>query len=375
LKLYDPFTGETTQSNFNPIQYATMTGKLALDKWEEGRQIWDLPKQFEHTWQHLWVLMTMLDLPGTVDAESMDHLAWSTNWVQYGCPSFQLSHSLASALILTDCRGLSTEEVQWPYESFLMLLPQPKSPFRFYAVANPTQETEGAWVSVHRYTALTQAALVTFYDQLAEYQKSLRLLNDLEATRGLLNFVLNECRDLEYVLRTHVRIMSPDGDSLYQADKWPKEGPIEGWLSCKQAGGLTEDLDLRTVKAASRVVVNTCIYVNTQVREGTREFKIAQPKLDREGKIRPHTWMIGSEIKLPREMREAATAYVQRGHDKSLYRVYSRFTVRGHYQAFWYGSKKSDQRERRSKWIQPYWKGPENGPQITSRLYDVDQKK
>src|SRR4051812_21024071 len=50
--------------------------------------------------------------------QSYETLHWQMSWAQAGFPIFQLTHGLASALILTDCKGVQTSEVKWPFSSF-----------------------------------------------------------------------------------------------------------------------------------------------------------------------------------------------------------------------------------------------------------------
>jgi hypothetical protein len=109
---------------------------------------------------------------------------------------------------------------------------------------------------------------------------------------------------------------------------------------------------------AIRLIVNTILYINERRRAGKWE------PTDRQRRGMRSVWNLGGEIKLSRELREAAR------HSGRLpaWRVRARFIVRGHWRRQACGLNRA---ERRPKWIAPFWKGPKDGPEL-QRLYALD---
>lgn len=375
MKLFDPKTNQIIRANIDPPTLNARSGAILLEQW---RDVFSASDPVRHDWQSVNVFGFLVSLQGDQIHKAFHHPEelfetshWQACWAQYGCPVFNLSHGLTSAMLLTDCRGLRMEDVQWPFESVLIALPTPGSPFKFHPV-NDTHPVEGRWIRVHRYQApLTRDERVRIEHEFERARTEAR-----KAQNPIQSYV-QALRQIQCPTgsRTIIHVDDVDGNSVFQADKWYHEGPVEPWLECRQPDGHVSefsDLDRFAVQAAARLVVNLFVYINTQVKERKLDLTIRAPKRDREGNLRPYTWQVGGEIKLPKEMHGAASAFAQRHTDKASWRIHSRFAVRGHYHRYWIGSKKDPNRQRRMQWVAPYWKGPADGPQISSRLYAVD---
>ncbi len=74
--------------------------------------------------------------------------------------------------------------------------------------------------------------------------------------------------------------------------------------------------------------------------------------------LRPD-YLLGREIKLSPQLRALASA-----DGPARYRFRSRWLVRGHFRQQPVGEGRA---ERRTTWIQPYWKGPTDGPVLVPR--------
>lgn len=115
---------------------------------------------------------------------------------------------------------------------------------------------------------------------------------------------------------------------------------------------------------ARRVLVNTCLYINSN--GGIHREKTIGPAIhvEREHKTLPR-FRVGRPIKLGPEIRQALNS-AKLGN--ATWKLEQRYLVRGHWRKQPYGPAHS---LRRPKFIQPHWKGPSNLTEAMERTFEV----
>lgn len=323
---------------------------------------------------HIRVAYDLLRASGSDGTELLRHIHWLPRWAMYGFPTFDLTHSLASALLLTDCRRMRVEDAPWPFPSFLIRLPYPDSPI---TIGGPDGKRVPAWcLEVHTYGHADERDYDRF--NLALYSKAQGQFCQMpcDATWKELRVAVERLgRSIPHRPFSVVTAHSIEDLALFrfspQAD--PKDS-LEGWVSGALVKGKPDfrneyieavapmdAADRNTINAIHRIVANLCIYLTTckAPEQPKHKAKTGRPMSE----WRPRT--VGSEVKLPPEMRAAAKAFAESGHDRKTWRIHSRFTVRGHWRDQACGPKRVD---RRRTWIEPFWKGPKLGVEL-ERVY------
>lgn len=252
-------------------------------------------------------------------------------WAENSCPVFRVTHSAASAFILTDCHDVCARDVGLPYDAFMIDLPQPDGPISF--AGRDGELLPGRFLFVMSFVDPSQ--------------------NNGE--------------------RMYIRIAAAGRDSkadpaIYRTEVWPQgDEKMAGWF--EGDGPLSDDLvtlDRRALHAAQRLLVNMCLHMGA---DPEKVEPAGGEKAKRKGHKRAdaNTWLVGREIRISREIRDAAKIWGTE-QDVTKWKVRSRFLVRGHWRNQAHGPQLS---ERRRQWIQPFWKGPTDGPQL-DRLYAID---
>ena len=118
---------------------------------------------------------------------------------------------------------------------------------------------------------------------------------------------------------------------------------------------VTLDLDKDARMTIQRVVFGALVYATAVDRAVTERFPVA-PKKRRDQPSIAH-WTIGRTIKIDPELVRTARG----GAREIAFRIKSRFVVRGHYRNQAHGPNRA---LRTSKWITPFWKGPEEGARL-----------
>ena len=307
-----------------------------------------------------------------MEEELVELAHFMLRWPLSGHANFNLSHGLATSLLLTDCSKLPVEDVQWPFPTFLVTLPYPDS--LLYITSPKGVLAPVRWLVFHTGRGhgddvSTRTRQASAYDAVwRRYTKdkdTLRFLAELETVRS--------SADLRKF--TVVRLLTETGLSAFSRMPWPDEGAaVESWIGGSDIefeGGdmynLT-DADRQATFAASRLLVNLALYVASQVRRQPELLTQEDPRrqLARRNPLTTHN--LGAEIKLPKELRDAAKAFAMRGTNPTAWKLHLRHVVRGH----WREQPRGTGRRLRDRiWIQPYWRGPDS---VTSaeRAYTVD---
>jgi hypothetical protein len=181
--------------------------------------------------------------------------------------------------------------------------------------------------------------------------------------------------------RTVIHLLDEYGQGVHMHDHQPAaEEPLERWLACQQEmSAETTRLDHQALKAGTRLLANLCLYLAGRKAEGRDNHSSKpRPKLPMNVAQAATTWVIGHEVKMGREVRDAAREYAERGHSpeaRERWTLRSRFSVRGHWRNQACGPRHAD---HRPVWIMPHWKGPQDqasvGKVYTTALADEPPK-
>lgn len=294
-------------------------------------------------------------------------------WFRYGMPVFRITEDLLASLLLTDPSNVELDEIHAPFPTFKLEIPDNYWVTDAYSPEGMTKRAiKNVWIhncrTVYAHENNISGTDPIPIETMDQYKQSPMLMIIMEAggtrlfdricppgTMPLGNEIA-QCKQLSTWLT------NPGTDA-------PSPFPME-----------RTDQDFRYQKAARRLYVNLCLYVAEQGRGKKVEqytTKAKKRRLKRKKKKnkpvkdtpRPNIWIIGKEIQLDRELKEAARAWTDaQGGDKAAWRIKKRFTVRGHWRNQACGP---GRQERKRIWIQPFWKGPKEGEKLTHVYTDA----
>lgn len=252
-------------------------------------------------------------------------------WVDSGLPAFDLTHGLMSALLLTDPSDVSCEMIRSPFHTFAIRFP------------------DGFWEMHGNLDGVTSASI------------------------GIVHYFEAFTAEPPYTIRPmlSLRIVAKNGStSTWETYEPPRgDGVAAPWLEMDlpvaedPSGQLVtpNEHDRRIAIAFRRLFVNLCLYV---AENGRGEQLGRRPQAGRGSSgpsSSPDVWVLGREVKLDRNLMDAAKAWTDsKSPRKSAHegwRLRERFTVRGHWRNQAHGPGRV---LRTMKWIAPYWKG--DGP-------------
>jgi hypothetical protein len=295
-------------------------------------------------------LMNLVGQPGGVELGTIVH--FHLRWALLQYPVFSLSHGLTAKLLLTDCSGIRFDEIKWPFNAFVVQLPGPE-PFIVYS-DDEGKEVTANFVSLHTYT---QAPLKssTVFDR-GSFESVIRAQTELCWRFCLWNPINSVTIRKQYP--------APKRQEDLQALIFDSEFNELPLLPIRQF-----PVDELANAAMVRLMLNFSLYLDDlRVTEKWNEEKADNEKHIKrhEGKVL-RKWNVGREIKLSPEIRALS-------HSKAVsdpaWKLRSRFLVRGHWRNQPFGVQKE---QRRRQWIEPFWKGPQEGERL-ERAYRVDNK-
>jgi len=277
---------------------------------------------------------------------------WMLRWRKFGYPTFQLTHSLAAALLLTDCSSVSGSDFRFPFPSFLITMPYPKSPLLIDGMQG---QSDVRWIIVHTMD-------YPINDDAQKLEDWLRHGDVFSRAPS----------DIRYQQSSMVRLIEPAGIGVFERKPFPSpDQTLESWLMT----GIPLDavhhipstsLDDAAARAGLRLVANLCLYLDAQRQEGhdLPERHIRNPKKKKRrdkpgrsiGPALPPAWVLGQDIKLDAELRGAASQMARpKGQQRAEWSLQSQHVVRGHWKEQAYGPGRSLRKRIR---IEPYWRGP-----------------
>lgn len=284
---------------------------------------------------------------GTFDEEDRDYQidtmlemkTWHAiaRWAYVGMPVFQLTHGAAAAFALTDPSSVLLTDFRTPFPTFLISLPVP-----FLKNLGGDDIHAICW-----------------------HEHDDRPLNETTTRPGIF-----------------VRGFGgpPDHPPLFAYILDPGTSPnptLAQWLNA-EATPMRDDEILdsdgtKFCRVITQMLMSFALYVTTHGRGqalSRRARTMSSGGSVSSALVRePSIWLTGREIKVDRELREAAMAFGDAERDPTQWKLRARFTVRGHWRNQACGP---GHVERRMRWIAPYWKGPSDGIGI-QHLYKTDE--
>lgn len=238
-------------------------------------------------------------------------------WSQYMYPVFRLSEDLTGALFLTDTSKTLVEEVNFPFPAVCLQVPAGYIPFNEKDFSGSIR-----LVFCCRYQLLGKEIL----------------------------FLQAICPEVRRILWSRWPV-----EKFNNEDVFNMRGPHITRIFKNEPEIMDTDGD--TLAASLRLVLNTCIWINSQKvitelpptpwRSNRRQARVT-------GAV-PTLWSLGNEIKLSSELRLAAKEAVFARKDEWELKYQS--VTRGHNQRYHTGEGRKDVTW---KWKEPYIRGAQN---------------
>lgn len=286
-----------------------------------------------------------------INRELSESNHWMLRWRKFGYPTFQLTHSLAASLMLTDCSAVSGGDFRFPFPSFLINMPYPNSPI---SIDGERGSSGVRWIVAHQMRYPIPEDSPKLVDRL-----------------GAQGWIHKAPSDIRWMPCTMVRLIEPYGVGVFERKPLPDDDDtLESWLMTgipiEAVHHLpSTSLDSAAARAALRLVANLSLYLDAQRQEGhdLPERRIRNPKKKKShrrprdiGPALPPAWILGQGIKLDPELRAAASQVARpEGQQRAEWKLQSQHVVRGHWKMQAYGPKRSLRRKIR---VEPYWRGP-----------------
>lgn len=249
----------------------------------------------------------------------------AARWADQGFPTVTMGERLAAALCGTNVPEEWYDEIKAPWKAFVIEIP---------------------------------AGLLTIYDP--EHQVRTR------ATRVLVHNIVAEDGVDEWwwmlfsEREQHLWREGTIRQVLYPVEFGDKEAERYRVHAGGEAFGEHINQDERIYHLVSRLIFNTILTLldPDQVRAvglSHKRYESNKNRNDRTGPPEQRVFVIGRPIKL--DCRGTLRDYLE-GRSKKSFKITTQFLVHGHWRWQPWGPKNS---LRRRQWIEPYWKGPEDG--------------
>lgn len=295
--------------------------------------------------------------------ERSDRLApWLLRWAYLGTPTFNVTASAEAAWLLTDCTDLRWSEIHLPFDAMMIRLPGPS------AITLPGGEDSSARAIIIR---RSRAYPKNSPEAIASEERFRKLFRDIIPGSEKWNFA-EMCPRPDgtspVVPTIEIALVGADlhanMEGLVGTMRWVEEPDkkLEEWFDRLESVLGPESAPC--MQAALRVLVGLCLYLDHLTAE-EKWSPAPKAKKTATGPVRLR-WCIGNEIKLPREVREAAADFVRRKASPAQWVLKGAQIVRGHHQRYHVG-KCSDRKVIR-KWKMPYRKG-EDGAKVAPGLW------
>ncbi len=278
-------------------------------------------------------------------------------WREAGHPQFALTASAAAAFVLTDTAGLRWGDVKLPFDDFVIFMPSP-SPIVFDDFDGRERAAQVIMVS-HCLTPTVSSDEITAV--LQAHQQAWRAGRPPAELRAILD-------NLKEVPTLWVQAESETADGIHRfyTKHLDPTQTLGDWCDPEVPGAWQSDRSRFAMGLVCRIVACLALYLDHTDGPEQRWDPNLLARNRAQGRATT-TWNIGQEIKLPRELREAARLLGRSEKNPAPWTVQSRMLVRGHWRNQACGKGRA---ERRKQWISPYWKGAEVGA-VVDKLYKI----
>lgn len=316
------------------------------------------------------VLPALSGVSGTLDDWQVTRACVAANesaiWHRAGRPTFSLTHSCTASLILTDVRGVQMDQLRMPFDVLLVTIPP-----GFLVIESDGRTHDLCAFSISRTTLFHQSCDRAAAREISRLVRE-QLLASAAGNRPLFAELGRRIDEIASGMPTsswlHVDSVSPGRSMLHKtlADGKTVEAAIAD--SNADYVGISSDEERATADALGRLATNVLLYINSTHDQPWSARSERRGAAAGEDVVRaPSVWTLGREIKLSREMRDAAVALSHSGRRPREWKLHRAFVVRGHWRNQACGKRHSD---RKLIWVKPFWKGPDSAVGIVRR-YDV----
>lgn len=248
---------------------------------------------------------------------------WATKvWARYGCPVFALDLDLALMLCATDTSKVDLSTIRHPFPAYVVQVPR---------------------------------GVMSYSDSWGRQQTPTHLL----VTAGG---------------RVEFRDPAPETHEIL----FSQQIGYPGALHClnKVAPGQRYDMEIRDEDGISdfddfvrmsRLTLGVPLYLATSAavpRPASKKQRRRAAAAD--AVVLPRVFDVTSKVRLSSSMRSALA--LNSSTDRTAYAVQTRHIVRGHFKQQPHGPNGAD---RKTVWVEPYWRGPEDGPRLVARTYET----
>jgi hypothetical protein len=291
------------------------------------------------------------------DADDRHHAdigRWCLTWARQGYNVFDLSPDFTAAILLTDAREMDISDVRLPFAGMLLMISD-----GFAQGAEGSSYTKIHVTEVPRSHRSMLGAGEKLFDllkdlPLAESSAIMQVLKDKPPTNRSL--ITDDPSD------TVIHIYASDGTRVLET--WIERKNLTWDAFDDLPDTVTEDADKQARHALRQIVFGAIAYTNAV--EGSMEERFPETKKPSSSpKQRAKHWAIGRTIKIDPQLVRA----VRLGSREVSFRLKHRHIVRGHYRNQAHGPARA---LRTKKWIQPFWKGPEEGAALV-HTYKLDE--
>ena len=276
---------------------------------------------------------------------------WSLAWARQGYNVFDLSQHFTAAMLLTDARELDISDIRLPFGGMLFMISD--------GFAKGAEGTSYTKIHVSEVSKRDRTMLKSG-EELAGILKSF--------TRQEVAEVMSTLKDVPPRLAadrdesdTAIHIYASDGVSVLET--WIDRKGLTWDAFDQLPDEVTEDADKAARHALRQIVFGAIAYTNAVEGSMEERFGTTSPKKAPD-KLRARQWTIGRTIQIDPKLVSA----VRSGSREVAFRLKHRHIVRGHYRNQAHGP---DRSLRTRIWIQPFWKGPEEGAALV-HTYKID---
>jgi hypothetical protein len=249
----------------------------------------------------------------------------AARWADQGFPTLTMGERLCAALCATEIPEEWYEEIKAPWKAFVIEIPQ----------GTP--------------------ALITVYDPEKQMRtRATRILvHQVETGDGIEWWwmLYSECDQHFWRQGSTRQVLKPIEFGDKETERYRIHNP--------EAFGEEVSQDERLYHLVSRLVFNSILTLTDpeRVKPTGSSHKRWEGTPNRRPGVVPEqrVFIIGKPIKI--DLRETMRDYLE-GRTKKSFKVTTQFPVHGHWRWQPHGPKHS---LRRRQWIEPYWKGPEDG--------------